>query len=318
MGIANRAAIAIVTAAGFYAGVSAAMAAGLTRTRRIVHDDTPGSVGVPYEDVVFQPRGGGPDLSGWLIPAPGRSVEESLADSSWIVMVHGFGTNRTDPSVGLIGLARDLNACGHAIVMFDVRASGHSGGSSGSAGYYERLDLLGALDLLSRRGVTPARIAIMGFSLGAAVALLVGSVPGTCAAIVADSPFADLRLTIRHSAKGFLKPLAVFHPGMKLAARSLFGIDIDELSPAKALAASDIPCLVIHGDEDAYMPADDAALLARSLAASPVGARSGSRQLWEVTGCGHVQAYRTERGAYVERVAAFLAAHMGRATASRA
>jgi len=311
VGIGNRAVFATVAAAGFYAGVSSAMAAGLTRTKRIFPDDTPETVGLPFEDIVFRPRGGGPDLSGWLIPAPGKSVQESIAESPWVVTVHGFGTNRTDPSVGLIGLARDLSAFGYAIVMFDARACGRSGGSSGSVGYYERLDLLGALDMLSRRGVTPSRTVIMGFSLGAAVALLVGSVPGNCAAIVADSPFADLRLTIRHTSTGLLRSLVVFHPGMKLAARTLFGIDIDELSPAKALAASDVPCLVIHGGRDKYVPRDHAALLARALAASPAGARNGGRQLWEVPEAGHVQAYRTERGAYVDKVAAFLAAQVG-------
>jgi dipeptidyl aminopeptidase/acylaminoacyl peptidase len=226
-------------------------------------------------------------------------------DQRWVVLVHGFGANRGDPVSGLLGLARDLHSRGFGICLFDLRASGDSSGSRASAGYYERLDLLGALDYLSSRGVDRARIGVLGFSLGGAVALMTCAHPGTAGAVVADGAFADLWMMIRRSQQGTRRWLGVLNPGLAVMARILHGIDIGEVSPARSVAASDLPVLIIHGELDSHVPVKHAELLARAAGLQISGMEAGNDVLWIVPGAAHNQAYRSNPELYVDRVAAF-------------
>ncbi len=298
--------------------MSVAMAAGLASSRRIRLDDTPAAVGLQYEDVAFKSRGVDATLSGWLIPpaadGAGEQAEESLRDAyssaRWIVVVHGAGTNRADPSAGLLGLARDLCAEGFGLLLFDLRASGESGGIRSSAGYYERLDLLGALDELDRRGVDRKRIGVIGFSLGGAVAMMACANPGTAAAVVADSAFADLPLMIRESMVGIRRGLALMLPGMSFMTRVLYGINIDDVSPARSIASSDTPVLLIHGSQDDLVPRHHAHLLGRAAGVGFSDIEHGDQALWLVPGAGHVEAYRTRPAEYVSRVVSFFDEHL--------
>ena len=228
----------------------------------------------------------------------------------WVVLVHGFGANRGDPTTGLLGLARDLRERNFGLLLFDMRSSGDSAGERNSAGFYERLDLLGALDYLADRGADRQRIGVLGHSMGGAVALMACSVPGNAAAVVADSSFADLWLMIRRAQKGLGRALKIVNPGMNAMARLLYGVEISEVSPAKSLAMSESPTLIIHGDEDQIVPSAHAKLLAKA-AGSDSGEFDGSSdRLWIVPGAGHLEAYRTARDEYVERVSAFFDRHL--------
>jgi dipeptidyl aminopeptidase/acylaminoacyl peptidase len=306
----NRALIAAGVAAGTYAAVSAAMARGLTRNRRIVADDTPASVGLPYEAIRFPSRDKQLELDGWLIPPPGYTDMREAMAGRWIVTVHGHSTNRTDPAVGLLGLARDLHDRGFGTLLFDMRASGSSEGETASAGYYERLDLLGALDYLAARGAKKERTGVLGFSLGGAVALMVCSDPGAVAAVVADSAFADLRMMIKRSQKGRNVVLSFVNPGMSLMARVIYGLDIHDVSPAHSVAASETPVFIIHGEDDRLVPPKHARIIARAAGSDFKELDENRGKLWIVPGAGHVQAYRTHPAEYIERVTQFFNVHL--------
>ncbi len=231
------------------------------------------------------------------------------AGARWIVMVHGFGTNRTNPAASALGLVRDLACRGFGILMFDLRACGESGGERSSVGYFERLDLLGALDFLVSMGVDRTRIGVHGVSLGAAVALMACANPGTAAAVVADSSFADLSFRMREGMTGGRRFLGLFMPGMLLAARYLFGLDVKEVSPARDIASSDTPALIVHGEDDTMVPVRHARILGRAVGADP-DSPTGRSGVWIVPGAGHVQGYRMRRTEYVDRVAGFFDRHL--------
>jgi dipeptidyl aminopeptidase/acylaminoacyl peptidase len=309
MGWVRRIALLSAVAAGAYVAVSAGMAAGMTRAVRIRPEDDPSAVGLAFSDVSFRSRDGELELAGWLVPPQGEQGALDPALSRWIVMVHGFGTNRANPAAGGLGLARDLSNRGYGLLMFDLRGCGDSGGDSGSVGFYERLDLLGALDFLVASGVDRGRVGVHGSSLGAAIALMTCSNPGTAAAVVADSSFADLTVRVRESLTGSKKPLYLFTPGMEFMARLMFGLDIQEVSPARMVAATDTPIFIVHGESDEMVPVRHARILGRAIGADAESPASG-RGVWIVPGAGHVQGYRTRRGEYVNRVAGFFDRHL--------
>lgn len=306
-------------AAGGYAGVSSAMASNLTKTARVRPDDTPESVGLDYRDVSFESRGGDAGLSGWLVPpgpGPGRAAVAdppggTMRGKSWIMMVHGDNASRSDSKTGMLAIARALSERGFGIFMFDMRGRGDSPADFSSSGYFERLDLQGASDYLVSNGADRSRIGVLGFSLGGAVALLAGSNPNNFGAVVSDSAFADLSLVLKDSLRGFKRPLAIWFPGMKFMAKAIYGIDISDVSPARAIARSDTPVLVIHGSEDGVVPVEHARLLGRAIGASFDEIETGEESVWIVPGAGHSGAYKTQPKTYIDKVTAFFERHLG-------
>jgi pimeloyl-ACP methyl ester carboxylesterase len=319
-------------AGGSYVGISSALAAGLTKTARVRPEDTPEAVGLNFSDVSFTSRGGDARLSGWIIPAengtqtgqsssntPDQAPDQSLDKTpghttargiSWIIMLHGDGTNRSDPKTGMLGIAQALNSRGFGVFMFDLRGRGDSPATMSSSGYFERLDLQGASDYLVSKGADRSRIGVLGFSLGGAVALMAGSNPNNFGAVVSDSSFADYSLVLRSSMSGFKRPLTLWIPGMEFMARSVYGIDIREISPARAIARSDTPVLVIHGEDDTVIPVEHARLLGRAIGASFDEIEDGEETVWIVPGAGHTGAFRTQPKTYIERLVKFYEAHL--------
>ena len=300
-------------AGGAYVGVSSAMAASLTRTTRVRPEETPESVGLKYSDVSFTSRGGDARLSGWIIPPDSGvdSPQETARGTSWIVMLHGDNTSRSDAKTGMLRIARALSNHGFGVFMFDLRGRGDSPAAMSSSGYYERLDLQGASDYLVGKGADRSRIGILGFSLGGAVALMAGSNPNNFGAVVSDSAFADYSLVLKSSMTGIKRPLVLGIPGMNFMARSIYGIDVADISPARAIARSDTPVLVIHGEDDAVVPVEHARLLSRAIGASFDEIESDAATVWIVPGAGHTGAFRTEPKAYIEKLVKFYEAHLG-------
>jgi dipeptidyl aminopeptidase/acylaminoacyl peptidase len=226
-------------------------------------------------------------------------------------MVHGDNTSRSDSKTGMLHIARALSRRGFGILMFDMRGRGDSPTAVSSSGYFERLDLQGASDYLVGHGADRSRIGALGYSLGGAVALLAGSSPNNFGAVVSDSAFADLSLVLKGTMTGIKRPLTLWFPGMKFMAKALYGIDIAEVSPARAIARSDTPVLVIHGEEDRVIPVEHARLLGRAIGASFDEIESGEETVWTVPGAGHTGAYRAQPDIYIDKVASFFERHLG-------
>lgn len=310
MGWKNKTVAAVAIAGGLYAGVSALMAWGLTRSARKKSDETPAAVGLAYESVKFPSRDDGLALTGWLIPPPGCTDMIDALAQRWIVLAHGFGSHSSDPATRMLGLARDLHDRGFGVFLFDFRASGGSAGTHNSAGFYERLDLLGAVEYLADRGAERTRIGVLGHSMGAAVALMACSGPGTAAAVVADSSFADLWLMVRRAQSGLAIPLRIANPGMNFAARTMYGIEMDEVSPARSLSVAETPVLIIHGEDDRVVPVSHARLLSRAVGMRPGETRDSANKLWTVPESGHLEAYSNFPKEYADRVTEFFDAHL--------
>jgi dipeptidyl aminopeptidase/acylaminoacyl peptidase len=140
---------------------------------------------------------------------------------------------------------------------------------------------------------------------------MAGANPNNFGAVVSDSAFADLTLVLRSTMTGVKRPLTLWFPGMKFMAKSIYGIDIAEISPARAIARSDTPVLVIHGEEDAVIPVEHARLLGRAIGASFDEIEGGQETVWVVPGAGHTGAFRTDPNTYIEKLVNFYGAHLG-------
>lgn len=279
----------LVLAGAAVAAVSWRSADKLVHPAREVSAWTPAEAGLAYERVAFESSDGIP-LVGWWMPVEGPS-------NGTVLVLHGYGMSKNQS----LSVAPFLHAAGYEVLAFDFRAHGESGGAHTTVGLDEVADVQGARDWLAREtDADVERIALLGFSMGAATAINAAQgVPGLDA-IVADSSFASLENIASNSITHFTGlPKYPFGPLAVLFAGIMVDRDVGENVPAEAVRSVEAPVLVIQGSEDIIaFPEDDGQAIFRSASAGSL--------FWLVPGARHVTAHETSQAEYEARVLAFL------------
>jgi uncharacterized protein len=194
-----------------------------------------------------------------------------------LVVAHAFTHHTRHPTTRRLLAALAAEA---PVVALDMRGHGRSGGRN-TVGDHEPLDLDAAVT--TARALGYERVAAIGFSLGAAVAL-------RQAAAGAHRP--DAVVAVSSPARWYSRETAAMRrvhwlleqPHGRLAARAL-GVRLDggwevvPPSPVEVVAEIEVPLLLVHIAGDRYFSAAHA----RTLAA----ASEGRAELWEEPGDGH-------------------------------
>ena len=107
------------------------------------------------------------------------------------LVLHGFGSNKDGPLVRIV--ARMFTALGYVALRFDMRGCGESEGERGRVICLEQVaDTRSAFDFLqSHPAVDPKRIAILGHSFGAAVAVYAAGTDARFAACISSGGWGD-------------------------------------------------------------------------------------------------------------------------------
>ncbi len=291
------AAAGAVIAALDYAVSSYLIASGLTAAERLDLEDSPADYGAEFEAVRFLSRRGDVVLDGWYMEGQGGKPV--------IVFVHGVSSTRCGG--GMTELACILNRQGFGALLFDLRAHGLSEGERMSGGWHERLDVLGAIDFLSYRGVEVSRVGLLGISMGAATAALAAAEEPRIRALVMDSPYARASdLIAREGARATVFPewmIPPFIPGAALIADALFDIKLEGLAPEEAVRRLGYPILVTFGTEDERIPQEQ---FLRVFSAAPKGSA-----LWRVDGSEHCAAFLDHKSDYAAKVAEYFLSRLG-------
>jgi len=156
-----------------------------------------------------------------------------------VVFLHGMSDNRASG----VEIADHFVGRGFEVIAYDSRAHGESEGEACTYGYYEKKDLERVLDRVETKPIV-----VMGFSMGAAVALQAAADDRRIDAVVAVSPFSDLR-TIVHERAPFFATRRDIARAFKLAEERA-NFRADEVSPLAAAVHIKVPALIIHGALD--------------------------------------------------------------------
>ncbi|CAG2127138.1 hypothetical protein LMG31506_00348 [Cupriavidus yeoncheonensis] len=121
-----------------------------------------------------------------------------------IAVLHGFGSNKDD---GMVRLATRLfSSLGYVVLRFDMRGCGDSEGELGKVLCEDQVsDTLNAVSYLqSLPEVDPGKIAVMGHSFGAAVAVYAAGVDPRIVACISSAGWGDgeIKLRQQHAAPG--------------------------------------------------------------------------------------------------------------------
>jgi pimeloyl-ACP methyl ester carboxylesterase len=192
-----------------------------------------------------------------------------------VIYLHGSADNRTS---GLF-VAERFTRRGYDVVVYDSRAHGESEGEACTYGYYEKQDLRHVID-----AVEPGPVAVLGVSLGGAVALQAAAIDARIRTVVAVSTFSDLRTVATERAPRIASTDDI-EAAFRLA-ESIAHFRVDDVSPVASARKIEVPVLLVHGQDDHETPA---AHSQRIFAALP-----GPKRLLLVPGAGHDDALRAD------------------------
>lgn len=214
---------------------------------------TPSELHLRWENVLIgSPAGPCP---AWFFPAE---------SSTWVIQVHGRGVTRAE----CLRAVPVLHAAGFPNLVVSYRNDGEAPRSRAGAyalGAAEWRDVDAAVAYALRHGAE--RVILMGWSMGGAVSLQTAVNSGhrdRIAGLILESPVIDWRTVLRYQAReaGMRAPLpdlAMSALSVPLTAR-LSGaedaIPFDRLDMVARAGELAVPILILHSDDDGFVPAD--------------------------------------------------------------
>merc|ERR1711974_48362 len=147
---------------------------------------------------------------------------------------------------------------GITLFAFDFSGCGLSEGDTITLGWNEKDDIRSIIDYLRATGRV-STVALWGRSMGAATALLHGHRDPSIAAMVLDSPFADLKQLAREFVMRMpirRKPSMLVNAALRMvrsSVRKRAGLDMFRLKPIESAASTFIPALFVAATDDQFI-----------------------------------------------------------------
>ena len=242
----------------------------------------------PFEEVTISSHDGLKLVGRYYHYADGAPLE---------IQCHGYKGNPIRDFCGNWHVAKED---GRNVLLIHQRCHGKSEGHTITFGILERQDVLGWIRWANERfGEVP--ILLSGVSMGAATVLMVSGMdlPDNVKGIIADCPY-DAPSSIIKKVLGtdMGLPVKVVYPLIRLGGILYGKFNLNTDSPLEAVKKATIPILLIHGDDDRFVPYD----MSRNIhAAAP-----DKITFHTVPGAGHALNYVTDPESYGNVFRAFI------------
>ena len=214
-----------------------------------------------------------------------------------VIVMHGYKGNALRDGAGGFALSRQL---GFNVLVPDQRAHARSEGRVITFGIKERYDCLCWVEYINRRFGEDLPVVLSGLSMGAATVLMAAelNLPKNVVGIMSDCPYASPAGIIQKVCTDRRFPAKLIFPFIRLAAKLLGRFSISECSAVNAVKKAKVPILLIHGDDDRFVPCE----MTREIAA----ACAGPVQLEVFPEAGHGLCYMTDPERYESAALQFL------------
>jgi pimeloyl-ACP methyl ester carboxylesterase len=204
--------------------------------------DTPSQYGIPYEDVAFASKDS-LRLRGWFIPPTGKRTI--------LVCTHGLFRNRIEMLPRIVPSVQ----AGYGALLYDTRSHGTSDRAITSLGYYERNDVLGAIQYVRQRYQDASEqpgIILFGVSMGAVATLEAAAETNDYSALILDSSFGSLKQAVMTHTWWLLKlPSYSFPPLFLYWFRQMADFEPERVDAHRVLQRVEpVPILFITSEGD--------------------------------------------------------------------
>jgi uncharacterized protein len=224
---------------------------------------TPADLGVPFEDVaIATPLG---DAPAWLVPPA-----DGVAREKWAIHVHGRAVRRPE-TLRAVPIFREA---GFSSLVVSYRNDGEAPRSDDfryALGDREWLDVEAAMRYAVEHGAT--EIVLVGWSMGGATvlqALTRSAYSDRIAGVILESPVVDWIAALDFQVK--LRRLPVFvrsfvillfqRPWGRIFTGLAEPLDVDRLDFVTRARELDRPVLILHSDDDGFVPSTASRALA--------------------------------------------------------
>lgn len=198
----------------------------------------------PYEEVSIRSHDG-LTLTGRYYPVKEGGPLE--------IQCHGYKGNAVRDFCGFWPLAKEA---GHNVLLIDERCHGNSQGHTITFGIQERQDVLNWIRYANGRfGEVP--IILCGVSMGAATVLMASGMelPGNVKAVIADCPYdAPSNIIKKVLGQDMGMPVGLVYPLIRFGGMVYGRFNLNADSPVAAVKRAKVPILLIHGDDDRFVP----------------------------------------------------------------
>lgn len=169
------------------------------------------------------------------------------------IQCHGYKGNATRDFCGNWRIAKED---GRNVLLIDERCHGNSEGHTITFGILERQDVLNWIAYANKRfGTVP--IMLSGVSMGAATVLMASgmNLPENVKGILADCPYdAPSNIIKKVLGTDMGMPVKFVYPLIRFGGILYGKFNLDAASPVEAVKNSKVPILLIHGDDDRFVP----------------------------------------------------------------
>lgn len=172
--------------------------------------------------------------------------------NDWVVLVHGFSSDHTH----MINRGIKLYNMGFNILLVDLRGHGKSEGKYITMGIRDCHDIAKWCRYIVKKENAKS-IGLFGVSMGAATVMMASSIeiPKQVKYIIEDCGYNDVWEELKYQLNNLFRlPAFPFLDICNFYAKTFAKFDFDEHSPAKALAKTNLPILMIHGSNDTFVP----------------------------------------------------------------
>ncbi len=171
------------------------------------------------------------------------------------IQFHGYKGSALVEMSGGNYLARCMD---QNTLTVDHRSHGKSDGNTITFGIKERRDVLCWIQYVCERFGKDTPIILSGISMGAATVLMAADLdlPSNVKGIIADCPYSTPKDIILKTCGDMKYPPALTYPFIKLGARLFGHFNLEETSAVGAVQKARVPILIIHGENDHFVPCE--------------------------------------------------------------
>lgn len=231
-------------------------------------------------------------LSAFLIPSskPDQSV--------FVIIAHGYNSKGMDTAVYARFFNEELD---FNVLVPDARGHGKSDGCYIGFGWHDRLDYIGWIRFLIKNYGQGIKIVLFGISMGGAAVLMTSGeeLPRNVKAVISDCAYTSAMDILTCQLKIYYGlPSFPVMDILNLMTRLKAGYYLTDASALRQVKKTKIPVLLIHGENDTFVPYEMAVRLYEAC--------GSDKKLFAVEGAGHGESFLRDHDGYRETVMEFI------------